>query len=498
MASSHSARQQRGWKRAIGATLAVVLIAAGALSWHFGYAEEWWDRWVAQEPTYDGPAEIAPPPEIALPPVAVPAPVARPVRSEARLDATAIERALGSYFSDRDLGPHVLAAVAPLRGTGGGFERARGNELGVPASITKVVTSAVALAVLGSDHRFTTRTVLDTTNGGARVVLVGGGDPYLTREPYERGTSATFDLERQSAVALAHRTARKLKRRGLTRIQLGYDATLFVGPTGHPTWREDPRLEVGDYIEDEVIAPITALWVDQGHKEDEWGRVADPARTAAQFFADELSRAGLTVEFGGPVLAPADARQLAAVRSAPLSHIVQRLLEVSDNAAAEVLLRHIGRTVEGEGSFAAGEAGVRRTLAAHGIEMGASVLYDGSGLSRASRVTPGLLVEVLRWVADPAQVELRPVLTSLPVAGFTGSLVERFEEADPQGLGRVRAKTGTLTGVSSLAGIAVDRDGNLMAFVLMADRIDEDDEDDAREAQDAAAARLAGCRCGTP
>lgn len=498
MTGSHSATQKRGWKRLLGGVLAVLLIAAGALSWQFGYAEKWWDRWVAQESTYDGPADIAPPPEIALPPVRSPAPVARPARGEASLDPAAIERALGSYFTDRDLGPHLLAAVAPLRGAGGGFERARGNELGVPASITKVVTSSVALAVLGGDHRFTTRTVLDTSSGGAQLVLVGGGDPYLAREPYERGTSATFDLERRSMVELARRTARKLKRRGLTRVTLGYDATLFTGPTGHPTWREDPELEVGDYIEDEVIAPISALWVDQGHKEDSWGRVPDPARAAAQVFGDELRRAGITVVLGGSTLAPAGARQLAAVQSAPLSHIVQRLLEVSDNAAAEVLLRHIGRTVEGEGSFAAGEAGVRRTLAAHGIEMGDSVLYDGSGLSRASRVTPGLLVEVLRWVADPAQLELRPVLTSLPVAGFTGSLVERFEEADPQGLGRVRAKTGTLTGVSSLAGIAVDRDGNLMAFVLMADRIDEDDEDDAREAQDAAAARLAACRCGTP
>ncbi len=76
----------------------------------------------------------------------------------------------------------------------------------------------------------------------------------------------------------------------------------------------------------------------------------------------------------------------------------------------------------------------------------------------------------------------------LPVAGFTGSLETRFEDAAPQGRGRVRAKTGTLTGVSALAGVATDLDGNPMVFVLMADRVALEDTLDAREALDALAA----------
>ena len=76
------------------------------------------------------------------------------------------------------------------------------------------------------------------------------------------------------------------------------------------------------------------------------------------------------------------------------------------------------------------------------------------------------------------------------MAGFTGSLTNRFDQPFPESRGLVRAKTGTLTNVSSLAGIAVDQDGNEMLFALMADRIDKPDETKAQHALDA---RGRGC-----
>jgi D-alanyl-D-alanine carboxypeptidase/D-alanyl-D-alanine-endopeptidase (penicillin-binding protein 4) len=85
----------------------------------------------------------------------------------------------------------------------------------------------------------------------------------------------------------------------------------------------------------------------------------------------------------------------------------------------------------------------------------------------------------------------------MPVAGFTGSLTYRFAEGPPVARGLVRAKTGTLTGVHALAGIAVGRDGVPMAFVLGADRSPPDARYDAQEALDRAAAALAACRCST-
>ena len=90
------------------------------------------------------------------------------------------------------------------------------------------------------------------------------------------------------------------------------------------------------------------------------------------------------------------------------------------------------------------------------------------------------------------------MIDALPVAGFTGSLSDRFDETFPEARGLVRAKTGTLTGVSSLAGVAVDQQGHQLVFVLMADRIGKPDETVAEDALDAAAGALGACLCGRP
>jgi D-alanyl-D-alanine carboxypeptidase/D-alanyl-D-alanine-endopeptidase (penicillin-binding protein 4) len=161
-----------------------------------------------------------------------------------------------------------------------------------------------------------------------------------------------------------------------------------------------------------------------------------------------------------------------------------------------VLLRHVGLAAEGEGSSDAGSQGVRRILESQGVPLRSSVLYDGSGLSRDNRLDPRVLVDVLRLAMDPGHPQLRAVLTGLPVAGFTGSLADRMDLGPPEGRGRVRAKTGTLTGVTSLAGIAADVDGNAMVFVLMADRVRKNRDYFARVAMDNAAASLGACHCG--
>ena len=92
--------------------------------------------------------------------------------------------------------------------------------------------------------------------------------------------------------------------------------------------------------------------------------------------------------------------------------------------------------------------------------------------------------------------ELRSVVTGLPVAGFTGSLTDRMDEGPPAGLGRVRAKTGTLTAVSTLAGVATGLDGVPMVFVLMVDQVRLVNTTKAKVTLDSAAAALGACRCG--
>ena len=91
---------------------------------------------------------------------------------------------------------------------------------------------------------------------------------------------------------------------------------------------------------------------------------------------------------------------------------------------------------------------------------------------------------------------MRPVLTGMPVAGFSGSLTFRFDSGDPAGLGDVRAKTGTLTGVHGLAGTVTTTDGVVLGFVAIADKVKVPNTLEARARIDELAASLAACECG--
>jgi len=472
----------------VSAALALLLVA-GVAGWQLG----WLDRFLGDDGDRPvDPASVAPPPGIDVPPVREPRAVA-PAADAARLDVAAVDAAVSGPLADRDLGRSVLAAVAPLTGGSARFSySSSGADLAIPASTTKIVTSAVALFLLGPDHVFETRTVLQRGGGAPRLVLVGGGDPYLlSHQQSQWGTSteATFAPEKADVVTLARRTARSLRDDGVRRVRIGYDDSLFTGPTGNPHWR-------ADYIPDDIVSPITALWVDQGRDPTGYGRVSDPSLTAAAVFAEALADAGITV-VGTPEATVADsgAGEVASVGSAPLAQIVQRVIEVSDNEAAEVLLRHAGVADQGDGSFIGGQTAVERVLRANGIGLRGSVLYDGSGLSRESRMSPQLLVDVVRWAASDDNPDVRPVITSLPVAGFTGSLADRFDQGAAAAPGRVRAKTGTLTGVTSLAGIAVDLEGSLFVFAMIADKVRPDRGGLAQISMDNAAAALGACSC---
>jgi D-alanyl-D-alanine carboxypeptidase/D-alanyl-D-alanine-endopeptidase (penicillin-binding protein 4) len=106
------------------------------------------------------------------------------------------------------------------------------------------------------------------------------------------------------------------------------------------------------------------------------------------------------------------------------------------------------------------------------------------------------MLQVLQVAARPDLPDLRTLITGLPVAGFTGSLADRFASAEKVALGDVRAKTGTLSGVSSLAGLTTGRDGTQMVFVLAVDKTGRARESDVEAALDDLAADLAACRCG--
>ncbi len=433
------------------------------------------------------PARVPPPAGLTLPASARVTEVAARTPPE-QVNPAAVRRALARLVHATRLGKRVAVDVNQLSdGTpvfGFGAHRV------IPASTMKLLTTTAALEALGPQHRFTTKVV---TGAGPRdIVLVGGGDPLL--EPGPASQPSTAYPARADLQTLAAAAARSLKDIGRTTVRLRYDASLFTGPAVNRHWPKS-------YIRDNVVSPISALWVNEGRTQgtaEQAPRSAHPASFAARLFATDLAQHGIKV-LGHPRAgtAPAKPDTLGSVQSAPLAQIVEHILEVSDNEGAEVLARQVAIAEGMPATFAGGARAVRHVLSGLGIDTSADTTYDGSGLSRQDRVTPASLLAVLDADAQPGHGQLRPLITSLPVAGFTGTLAYRFQDAPRAGLGVVRAKTGTLTGVSGLAGVVTTRDGAVLDFVAIANRYKPNDTMWVRDRLDQIGAALASCACSS-
>ncbi|MEV6839213.1 D-alanyl-D-alanine carboxypeptidase/D-alanyl-D-alanine-endopeptidase [Streptomyces sp. NPDC051133] len=367
-------------------------------------------------------------------------------------------------------GTHTAAVVDVATG-----KRLYGVDSGralTPASTTKIATAVAALSALGPDHRLTTRAALEPDTG--ELVLVGGGDPTLTAHTRSDGWA--------SLRTLAKDTADALREKDIHKVTLSYDTTLYTGPALHPIGVNDN------------LAPVSALTADEGRTDGSAAgpvrRVADPAKNAAAEFAGFLKNAGITATPPGPSKASTRAETLATVSSPPLSALVERMLTNSDNDIAENLARQTALASGEPGSYAGGAKAIAARLTKLGLPMTGASFHDGSGLNRDDRLTADLLTALLVTAGDPGRPGLRPVLTGLPVAGFTGTLAARYTDG---AAGLIRAKTGTLTGVNTLAGTLVDQDGRLLAFAFLASGTTDPVE--AQSALDRTATALAGCGC---
>ncbi|GAA1998919.1 D-alanyl-D-alanine carboxypeptidase/D-alanyl-D-alanine endopeptidase [Catenulispora subtropica] len=385
------------------------------------------------------------------------------------------------------LGKHVGVAVADPSSSALLFDDNAGEGF-APASTNKVVTAVAALGALGPDKRLTTRVVRGPDGpAGPAIVLVGGGDPTLSTQ------AAPADPAWRPAALddLAAATASALLAKGVNSVTLGYDASLFGGPALNPTWSAG--------YTDGNVAPVAGLMADEGRARpaDELSpRVAEPAAAAAAAFAERLAAHGVKA-VGKPAATSASGDQVASVASPRLADLVEHMLTVSDNDLAEALLRQVAIAGGKPATFDGGVAAVRDELTKLGVDLGGLQTVDGSGLSREDRISPAFLVRVLSSAAADDHPDLRAALTGLPVAGFTGTLAEDGRYTSPQssaGAGLVRAKTGSLTGVVTLAGLVRDNDGQLLVFALMADQAG--DTAAARAAVDRMATTLAGCGCG--
>ncbi|GAB3211314.1 hypothetical protein GCM10027294_33130 [Marinactinospora endophytica] len=398
------------------------------------------------------------------------APPVDPARLADKLDdpmsASGLTEGLSAYVADAVTGERLYALEE--------------DEGATPASTTKIVTSVAVLHELGPDERITTSVVRGPATDD--IILVGGGDPTLT-EVVRAGTYPRLPTMQE----LAEETAAALKADGITSVRLGYDDSLYPGSALAPGWKQG-------YIDEGSTAAVHALMLDGGrvHREESYSeRVSDPPLAAAEAFARQLRRFGVDVE-GRPAeeRAPDQAEELASVDSAPISALVEMMMLRSDNNIAEALARQVAIARGEEPSFAGAATATHAVLEELGVP-GVHV-EDGSGLSVKNRITPRALVDLLLLSSDPQRPDLHYVLSGLPTANFSGTLSDRYSEYSgaEAGAGLVRAKTGTLNGVSTLAGLAHDADGRLLVFAFMAN-----DPAATGGALDTLAATLAECGC---
>lgn len=346
----------------------------------------------------------------------------------------------------------------------------------VPASVNKLVTAAAVLATRGPAHRLATRAVKGPEPG--EVVLVGAGDPTLAVDGGDtyRG-AARLDK-------LAAQVKRALGATKPTRVLV--DPSAFTGPALGPGWDSD----IAAYG---YAAPITGLMVNGGRvrPKQQAPRSRQPDLAAGQVFAKLLGVPPSAVTVGR---AGQGATELGAVESLSVLRLVEIMLRDSDNVVAESLARQVALARGAPASFEGAAQATTEVLEELGLPTGQVRLFDGSGLSRNNRLTTALLAGLLTLAAGDDHAKLSGLFAGLPVAGYSGTLHDRFAGHSGTAAGLVRAKTGTLNGVSALAGVVVDADGRLLSFSLIANGV-PGGPDAAEAVLDRIAAALAGCGC---
>lgn len=361
------------------------------------------------------------------------------------------------------------------------YERGGGSPI-TPASTGKLLTAAAALLSLDHTQQLVTKVVQGDQPD--EVIIVGGGDPTINS--LDRGQESMYP----GAPYLAD-LVDQIKTRGVPIKTVYIDQSRYADPTMAPSW--DPADIGAGYI-----APIVPAMLD-GDRQDPTtnysARTNNPGGKLVDTFASQI---GATAPANAAKKAPADAKVLGEIRSAPMSQLVDTMLNHSDNTLGDIVAHEVAIKAGEEPSFDGASKAVLDVLRANNFDVDGVVLRDGSGMSTENKVSAKLLAQILAVAAapdgkDPRTGKLRPLLGGLPVAGGGGTLADRYDEgAATEGRGWVRAKTGSLTGINSLAGIVLDKDNRPLVFAFLTTGTTSTT---ARPALDTVSAALRGCGC---
>ena len=388
------------------------------------------------------------------------------------------------------------------------------------ASNVKIMTGAAALAGLGGGFRWRTAVYTEveadeTGTIAGDLYVRGRGDPTLTIAALEqlahdvaaRGIrniegklvldTSYFDgnvepphFEEQPKERAAFRAP--VASFGVNRGAI--TVTVVANPDGTATVSYEPKVEYIKIAKAEVTSVTTGrtrLKFEQKPKRDtveleitgqirygegSWDlrrRVDDPARFAGEIFRKALARQGVKIR--KPKLAtgtvPLTARIVAHHDSPPLLEVVRAMNKYSDNYVAESILKTLGaelKATPGPATWTDGLAQMRAQLAKLGLPEASYRVGNGSGLYAASEVTPKQLVTLLAAAHADYRIGL-DLAGSLAAGGYDGTLSRRWYGKPARG--RVRAKTGTLDKVITLAGYVAVEPGHVVAFAILANEL---------------------------
>jgi D-alanyl-D-alanine carboxypeptidase/D-alanyl-D-alanine-endopeptidase (penicillin-binding protein 4) len=321
-------------------------------------------------------------------------------------------------------------------------------------------------------------------SGRQSIILVAGGDSLLAPD---RGNSGAV-VGHAGLGDLAGQVADALRKSGTTKVSVSVDLSYAPGPLLAPTWS-------GSFRPDGITGAVAMLGrADQRAAPGRPGP-ADPVASTLDAFVAQLGKHGIaaTPGAGRQALAPLDAPVLGSVESAPVLDQLALALTESDNALIEILARQAAFRSGAPTTFADVGAWAVKRVASLGLDVHGVTLSDASGLSRQNRVTALLLTDLLAKAYDGQHPQLRLAVEGIPIAGLTGTLEDRYLSGTSHAAaGRVRAKTGTLTGANALAGSVVNDNGRLLVFAGL---VPQAGREDARAALDRFVTALASCGC---
>lgn len=384
-------------------------------------------------------------------------------------------------FGNERMGTATASSCTVVRQDGRTLLARNANVPVIPASTMKLIVASTVLTELDPSTQFITEVRASTapTAGVLQgdLYFIGGGDPLLATRPY----LLTFSRQPQIATSL-ETLADDIVAAGVTTITgsiVGHDRR-YDDLRSVATWKSS-------YLTRGEVGPISALSVNDSFVVSDraaakakavpaaadgstpkkkivrpvWKAATEPGAQAAAVLGDLLVERGVTIA-GEPRSSLATESLpsvlVAQIASPPLKDIVGQMLSESDNNTAESLVKELAFSASGLGSTVGGTAEMKASLERRGYPIGQLTLVDGSGLDRGNQVTCAVLVGAVE-----ESIEL--IRELLPVAGVSGTLSGRMKGDEVKG--KVRAKTGTLNGVSALAGEVDVGGGRTVDFAMV-------------------------------